>query len=223
MQNQNRTKIKKLTVTAMFAAVATVLMFLEIPLPLMPPFLKLDPSMLPILIGSFILGPESAVAMAFIKAIVHALMSQTGGVGELADFLMTSAFACTAAFIYRRNHTKSGAKIACVGGTAALIVMAVFANRFLLIPFYSKFMALDQIFAMCAAINPRITGMTGYLLYGVVPFNIIKGTLVSLLTFPVYKKLSNHIHKFMRQVDNSSAKGIDIGAKPAYNTLDPKN
>ena len=197
---QKRNKLRVLTVTALFAAVAAVLMYVETPLPLMPPFLKLDPSLLPILIGSFILGPASAVAMAFVKAVVHVFSSTTGGVGELADFLMTSAFACTAAFVYRRRHTKRGAALACVCGTIALVVMGVVANRFLLIPFYAKIMPLEAIFAACSAVNPHITGMGGYLLYGVVPFNLIKGAAVSLLTFPVYKRLSVQIQAFMREV-----------------------
>ncbi|MBR6736377.1 MAG: ECF transporter S component [Oscillospiraceae bacterium] len=197
----NRTKrTKRMTVTAMFAAVATVLMFLETPLPMMPPFLKLDPSALPILIGSFILGPSSAAAMAFIKAFVHVFSSTTGGVGELADFLMTFAFAATAAVVYRRHHTKKGAVLACVAGTVALTVTAMLANYFLLIPFYSNVMPLEAIFAACEAVNPNITGMSGYIFYGVMPFNLFKGAVISLITFPVYKKLSNQIHKFVDEV-----------------------
>ncbi len=206
MQKNQRNKLKVLTVTAMFAAVATVLMYFEMPLPLLPPFLKLDLSSIPILIGSFILGPASAIAMAAVKAFVHLLSTQTGGVGELADFLMTSAFSFTAAAVYRRNHTKRGAVIGCVAGTCALILMAVLANRFLIIPFYAKIMPLEAIFAACSAVNPRITGMGGYLLYGVVPFNFIKGAVISLLTFPVYKRLSVQIQKFMREVSEAPAR-----------------
>ncbi len=206
MQKNQRNKLKVLTVTAMFAAVATVLMYFEMPLPLLPPFLKLDLSSIPILIGSFILGPASAIAMAAVKAFVHLLSTQTGGVGELADFLMTSAFSFTAAAVYRRNHTKRGAVIGCVAGTCALILMAVLANRFLIIPFYAKIMPLEAIFAACNAVNSRITGMGGYLLYGVVPFNFIKGAVISLLTFPVYKRLSVQIQKFMREVSEAPAK-----------------
>ncbi len=196
----HKSKTRWLVTTAMFAAVASVLMFIETPLPLMPPFLKLDPSMLPILIGSFILGPAAGTAMALIKAFVHVFSSTTGGVGELADFLMTAAFAVTASLVYRRCHTKKGAAAACAAGTLALTAMGVAANYFLLIPFYAKIMPMEAIFSACAAVNPSITGMSGYLLYGVIPFNLIKGTLVSLLTFPVYKKMSKQIHKFMQEI-----------------------
>lgn len=193
-------KTKRLTVTAMFAAISAVLMFIETPLPMAPPFLKLDPSSLPILIGSFILGPLSAAAMAFIKAFVHIFSSTTGGVGELADFLMTFAFAATSSVVYRRFHTKRGAVLACAAGTLALTLTAVLANTFLLIPFYSKVMPLEAIFAACEKVNPRITGMKGYILYGVIPFNLFKGSIISVFTFLVYKKLSVHIHRFIDEV-----------------------
>ena len=94
-----------------------VLMYFEMPLPFMPPFLKVDPSAIPILIGSFILGPAAGVAMAFIKAFVHLFSSGTGGVGELADFIITSSFAVSASLVYRRHHTKKGAILACAVGT----------------------------------------------------------------------------------------------------------
>lgn len=190
-------KTKKITLTAMFAAMATLLMYLEIPLPFMPPFLKLDPSLLPILIGSFSLGPVSAVCMSFVKASIHLLSTQTGGVGELADFLMTSAFALTAAFVYKKNHTKDGAKIACILGTVALTIMGIITNTYLLIPFYSRIMPLDAIFEACSSKNSLITGMSGYILFGVIPFNLIKGIIISLITFAVYKRISKHIHHFM--------------------------
>jgi len=205
MQKNQRNKLKVLTVSAMFAAVATVLMFFEMPLPLMPPFLKIDLSSIPILIGSFILGPASAIGMAAVKAFIHVLTTKTGGVGELADLLMTSSFAFTAAAVYRRRHTRRGAAIGCAAGTLALVVMGVIANRFLLIPFYAKIMPLEAIFSACAAVNPRITGMGSYLLYGVVPFNIIKGAVISLITFPIYKRLSRQIRKFMSEVSQEPA------------------
>lgn len=200
-------KTRRVTVTAMFAALATILMFFEMPIPFMPPFLKLDPSAVPILIGGFILGPVAGMTMVFIKAFVHFFSSTTGGVGELADFIITSSFVITASIIYRRHHTKMGAILACVGGTVALATVGVLANKFLLLPFYSTVMPLEAIFKACAAVNPLITDTNTYLIYGVLPFNLIKGIVVSLLTFPVYKRMSTHIKHFITMVDGSGNAG----------------
>lgn len=203
-------KLRRTTVTAMFAAIATILMFFEMPLPFMPPFLKLDFSAVPILIGSFILGPVSGIAMVFIKAFVHFLSSTTGGVGELADLLITSSFVVTAAIVYRRHHTKKGAVLACVAGTIAIAISGVLANKFLLLPFYSTVMPIESIFKACGAVNPLIKDTNTYLMFGILPFNLVKGILVSLVTFPVYKKMSVHIKHFITKVepDFDSTKSI---------------
>ena len=179
-------RTRRITVTAMFATIATILMYFEMPLPFMPPFLKVDPSAIPILIGSFILGPAAGVAMAFLKAFVHLFSSGTGGVGELADFIITSSFAVSASIVYRRHHTKRGAVLACAVGTVC-IAAAV--------------MPMEAIFSACCSVNPLIHDTNSYLLFGALPFNMIKGLLVSLLTFPVYKKMSNHIKAFIAKVE----------------------
>ncbi|MEG1926957.1 MAG: ECF transporter S component, partial [Ruthenibacterium sp.] len=93
---KSRISTRKLTAMALFAAISTVLMYIEVPVPLMPPFLKLDISAVPIMIGAFAFGPLEGVVMAFIKALVHLLSTQTMGVGEIADFLITGSFALTA-------------------------------------------------------------------------------------------------------------------------------
>lgn len=204
---KNTVKVRRITVTAMFAAIATILMYFETPLPFMPPFLKLDPSAIPILIGSFILGPMAGMVMVFIKAFVHFFSSTTGGVGELADFIITSSFVVTAAFIYRRYHTKKGAVLACIGGTLALATVGVLANKYLLLPFFSSVMPMEAILAACGKVNPLITDIDSYLLYGALPFNLMKGTILSLLTFPVYKRMSTHIKRFITMVEVPGATG----------------
>ncbi len=194
-------RTRRITVTAMFAALATILMYIELPLPFMPPFLKVDPSSIPILIGSFILGPTAGIAMAFVKAFVHLLSSTTGGVGELADFIITSSFAVSASLVYRRHHTKRGAVLACIVGTVCITAAGVLANKFLLLPFFSKVMPMEAIFSACGAVNPLIHDTGSYLLFGALPFNMMKGVLISLLTFPVYKKMSSHIKAFLAKME----------------------
>lgn len=186
-------KTRRLTITAVLAAVAAALMTLEMPLPFMPPFLKIDPSSIPILIGGFVLGPVSAVVMALIKAMVHALSTTTGGVGELADFIITSSFAVTAALIYKNNHTKKGALLACLGGVTAITITGALANKLLLIPFYSTMMPMESIFAICGKVNPLIHDLNSYIIFGVIPFNMLKGIIISALTFLVYKKMAGFI------------------------------
>ena len=205
MKADASTRIRKVAMAAMLAAIAVVLNYFEMPLPLMPPFLKIDASTIPILIGSFILGPIYAVGMAFVKNFVHFFTSTSGGVGQIADFIITSAFTATAAIVYRRNRTKKGAIMACVTGCLSIMVAGYLANRYLLIPFYSQIMPIEAIFSACAKVNPLIHDLDSYLLFGAMPFNFIKGTLISLVTFPVYKKLSSHIRRFISDFERKAA------------------
>ena len=188
------TKASKITYTAVFAAIATVLMYFEFPLPFMPPFLKVDLSGAVVLIGAFIFGIGPAITMIGIKDLIHLTQSQTGGSGELADFLMLSTLVIVAVLLYRTHKTRKMAAVGCVVGSVAMACMGMLTNYFLIIPFYSAVgMPIDQILALCATINPSINGMGAYLLIGVLPFNLIKGAILTVITMLAYKKLSTFI------------------------------
>ena len=187
------TKTSKITYTAVFAAIATVLMYFEFPLPFMPPFLKVDLSGAVVLIGAFIFGIAPAITMIGIKDIIHLTQTQTGGSGELADFLMLSTLVIVAVLLYRMHKTRKMAAVGCAAGSVAMACMGMLTNYCLVIPFYSQMMPLQAIFDACSAVNPLVTGMQGYLLVGVLPFNLIKGAILTVITMVAYKKLSTFI------------------------------
>lgn len=186
------TNTMKITYTALFAAIATVLMYFEFPVPLMPPFLKIDLSGAAILIGAFIFGIGPGIAMTLIKDLIHVTMTQSGGSGELQDFILTTILLVTAVTVYKHHRTRKGAVLGCAAGSLAMACAGMLTNYFIIIPFYSKvmLMPLEAIFEVCAEINPYISGMGTYLLIGVLPFNIIKGIMITVITMLVYKKLS---------------------------------
>lgn len=187
-------KASKITYTAVFAAIATVLMYFEFPLPFMPPFLKVDLSGAVVLIGAFIFGIGPAITMIGIKDLIHLTQSQTGGSGELADFLMLSTLVIVAVLLYRAHKSRKMAAVGCVIGSVAMACMGMLTNYFLIIPFYSAVgMPIDAILGACAAVNPAINGMGAYLLIGVLPFNLIKGAILTVITMLAYKKLSTFI------------------------------
>lgn len=195
MQKPAKTNVVKLTLVAMFAAISTILMYFEFPLPFLPPFLKIDLSGVAVLIAAFIFGPWQAVLVTLVKDFIHVFSSTTGGVGQLADFIMLSTFAVVASAIYRRRKDRKHALIGCLAATLAMSVVGVFANKFLLIPFYSNIMPIDAIIQMCAKVNPAINSLNAYYMFGVVPFNLIKGLILCAITVLCYKKLSVIIKK----------------------------
>lgn len=200
------TKTTKITYTAVFAAISTILMYFEFPLPLMPPFLKVDLSGAVVLIGAFIFGIGPAITMIGIKDLIHLTQSQTAGSGELADFLMLSSLVIVAVTIYRAHKSRKMAALGCVAGTVAMAGIGMLTNYFLIIPFYINGMGwnLNAIFDLCAAVNPNISGMSSYLLLGILPFNLIKGVILTLITMLVYKKLSVFIKAKQIAIHHSS-------------------
>ncbi len=194
-QNErNRSKIRMMAQIGMLSAIATVLMLFEIPLPFAPSFYEIDFSEVPILIGSFAMGPLAGATIEFIKILLNFAINGTvtAGVGEIANFLIGCSLVVPAALIYKKKHTRNGALIGMITGTVFMAVVGCFMNAFILLPAYAKAfgMPLDALVGMGTAVNKHITDLKTFVLLAVGPFNLLKGALVSLIVFLVYKKIS---------------------------------
>lgn len=189
---QNKTRV--LVKTAMLSVIAFVLMMLESQVPFFPEFLKIDLSDLPALIGGLAMGPLAGVAVEAVKNILHLLMTTTGGVGELANFLIGSSLVVPAALLYRYKRTKTMALAGLLIGVVTMAAAGALANYYLLLPFYSTFFPLEAVIAMSAKANPAIKDMGSLILYGIIPFNLLKGLVLSILTLAVYKRISRVLH-----------------------------
>ncbi|NLW01364.1 MAG: ECF transporter S component [Clostridiales bacterium] len=189
--------IRDITKIALLSAIAYVLMaFAEFPLPLFPAFLKFDISDLPALIGSFAMGPAAGVIIEFVKNLVHFLSrSETGGIGNLANFVVGVSFVFPAGIIYSMNRTKKGALIGMMVGTIAMAILASLANYYVLIPMYARLFSMDAVLNMMSKGNKAIVDLKTYILYAVIPFNILKAVVISLITMLIYKKVSPILHR----------------------------
>lgn len=184
------TKTRKMTMTAMLAAVASVLMFFDFPVPFMPSFIKMDFSELPALIAAFTLGPVSGVVVCLVKNLVALFHTYSGGVGELCNFLLGVSFVFPAGLIYMRKKTFRGAIVGSLAGCVCMAALSVPINYFVVYPVYAKLMPMDAIIAAYHAINHNITNLLQALLIFNMPFTFIKGLCSVLITFVVYKPLS---------------------------------
>lgn len=178
-----------LTMTAMLAAISYVLAFVELPVPMSPSFAKFDLSDLPALIGAFAFGPISGLIIELIKNLLQLLSTSTGGIGELANFLMGSALVVTAGVIYRRRKTVTQAWLACASGSIAMGIAAALANYFILLPLFETFMPLNQLIASFGEFIPFIKTKLDIVIYNALPFNILKGLAIGAVTMLTYKKL----------------------------------
>mgnify|MGYP000014867957 CR=1 FL=1 len=182
--------VRTISMTAMLSAVAYLLAFVEFPVPLSPSFARMDLSDLPALIGAFAFGPFSGLLIELVKNTLQLLTTSTGGIGEIANFLMGASYVVTAGFIYKRHKTKKTALLACIAASFVMGAAAALANYFILLPLFETFMPLDQLIASFGAFLPFIHTKLDIVLFNALPFNILKGLVIGGVTMLIYKKLA---------------------------------
>ena len=139
-------------------------------------FLEVEFSDLPAMIISLALGPLAGAGVEFIKNLLHCTMTSTGFVGEFANFVINGTFVFVLGLIYRRNRTKKGAIIALLTATLVLVVAGIFVNVFVMLPLYMP--------------NADFYQRLNLALYTIAPFNLVRGTALSLITIFIYKRIS---------------------------------
>ncbi len=182
--NYGKNHHKKIVKVAALSAIAFILYFiLEFPLLPGAPFLKFDFSDIPAMIGAFAMGPVAGFFIELIKNLLHLMLKANEGspVGELANLVVGCAYIIPAALIYKRKKSRKTAVIGMTVGTVVLVLAAALFNYFVFLPLYAP------------ALLTEGAGM--YLLTVIIPFNFIKGVIISIITFLLYKFISPILHK----------------------------
>ncbi len=197
------TTTARLTLTAMFGALAAVLMLFSFPIFFTLPFINLDISDVPVILGTYMLGPLWGIVIAFVKIALNFVLNGTTtvGIGELANLLFTLAYILPAGIIYRYRRTRQGAVLSLIAGTLIASAAAVILDWFVVFPFYisvSSSLTMDAVIGMASKANPMVSGAGTMMLLSVFPANLLKYTLASVITFFAYaplRKLINCFHK----------------------------
>ncbi|SFM16178.1 ECF transporter S component [Halanaerobium salsuginis] len=173
-----RTNTKKLTMLAVFAALAFIVMtFGRIPIVL---FLRYDPKDIIITIAGFIFGPLSSLMVTFIVALLEMFtVSDTGIIGFFMNIISTASFACLAAYIYQKNKSKKGAILGLLLGSITMTIIMLLWN-YLITPIYLGYPRSEIVKLMLPAF---------------LPFNLIKSVLNSIFTFLLYRPVLNSLKK----------------------------
>lgn len=179
------------------SALAAVVQLIEFPLGIFPAFYQFDFSDIIALIGSFSLGPAAGMLIELMKNLLHLILKPGFPflVGEFANFITGFFLVFTAGAVYQRNRTRRGALIGMICGTAAFVLTGALLNYFFLIPVYISLAGLDSVISDAQKANAGIVDLKTLILFGTVPFNLIKGIVVSLITFLIYKRVSPLLRK----------------------------
>lgn len=190
---KTETSVRKLVQIGMLSAIAVVLMLFEIPLPFAPAFYEIDFSEVPVMIGCFVMGPAAGAVIELIKILLNLIINGTltAGVGEAANFVIGCCLCVPAGLVYKYQRTRKGALIGMITGTLIMTIAGCFINACVMLPTYAAAfqMPIDALVAMGTAINANITDLFTFVILAVAPFNLLKGVLVSLIVFLIYKKI----------------------------------
>lgn len=194
---------KEMVLIALQGAISALLyIYIKFPLPFFPSFLDIQISEIPALITSFMYGPINGLFVLLIRFIIKLPFTGTIGVGEIADLIISSTLIIVSGLIYKKNRTFKGAIKGLILGMILSIFIAIIVNYLILIPFYLQLYfngAIEPLIKMCSMI-PNINKdnfMILYLFVGVLPFNIIRFSLVFILTLFLYKKISFIFNKII--------------------------
>lgn len=181
---------------AILSAIAYILMFIQFPIPIAPPFIKVDLADVPSLIGGFAMGPGYGVLIQLLKNILNLSKTTTAGVGELSNFIVGSTFVLVSSMIYRRNKSKTNSVKALALGVVAMAVVATISNAFVVFPVYGKVLGMDLAeFANAVPGNGLVNSYTTLMLFSIAPFNLIKGGIEAVVTELIYKRISPMLKK----------------------------
>lgn len=183
---------------SVLGALAFILMLFEIPLPFAPSFYKLGFDEVVVMLGGFALGPLAGAAIETLKVVLNVCFqgSDTAFVGELSNLLIGLSLVVPSAFYYKKHRTLKGAWIALIIGVISMSIIGCLANYFIALPAYSYFYGLpmEVIVGMGTAIFPLVTNTFTFVLFMTLPFNIVKGVVVALITRLLYKRVSCLLH-----------------------------
>ncbi|GAA0125847.1 ECF transporter S component [Clostridium senegalense] len=176
-------KLNKMIKISLLSAIAFILMYVEIPVIPAFPWLRMDLSDVPALMGAFAFGPLIGVIIELFKNILIILFkgTATGLVGELANFLVGISLVLPASIIYHRKKSKKTAIIGMILGFLSIEVVAILVNIYILLPAFGMHMAGKE--------------LINYIVFGLIPFNGVKSIIVSFTTFLLYKRLSITLFK----------------------------
>ena len=175
------TKLNKMIKVAVLVAISVVLMYFDFPIIPAFPWLMIDLSEIPALMGGFAYGPITGGVIVILKVLLRFLLKGTGTgfVGEVANIIIGLALVVPAAWIYHRN--KKTAILGMIVGALVMQVAGVFANIYILLPLFNMHLEGAELMA--------------YIFGGLVPFNGVKALLVSIGTYLLYKRVSVAIFK----------------------------
>lgn len=193
--------IYKITIMALLSAIAIILFYLEISIPIIPSFIKFDLSDIPALLATIIFNPLYGITVSFIKNIIHLFFTYTPstfGIGEFSNFLLSIFLILPLGWFTKNNKNNINISLGCLIGSVIMGVLCIFTNYYIVYPIYTNLMPIEAIVSAYKAINPFVNNLWECLICFNLPFTICKGLIESLLTIILFKFLKKPLKKILK-------------------------
>lgn len=183
---------KAMVTVSLLSALSYVLMLLESPAYI--GFLRLEFSDIPAIIGAFQFGPMAGLMIEFIKNLIKAITAtKTAGIGELANFIVSIAYVVPAAILYKKLKSNRKSFIVFTVATISMTIAGFLVNYFVTVPMYATLYGGMENVLAGATMIPGIKDMFTLILYGITPFNIVKGIFLGVVGHYTYRLLKNRL------------------------------
>ena len=187
--------LKNMVLASIMGAISGVLMLFKFPLPIAPTFMKMDFSDSVLIIGGFLTGPVYSLAMIFIKWIVKLIITSTSTAyaGELSGLILNISFILPMSYFYNKNKTKKTAIILMIIFSITTSLIAIFTNVYMIFPLYG--LSGNAIVGPFKVLFPFVDSVWQVMLISILPFNLMKIAINSIIALVLYKKVSTFVHR----------------------------
>lgn len=172
-------RLRLLIIISILSSLSFILMLIKFPIPFLPPYLTVDFSDIPAFIGFMLFGGMAGALIIILKIIIYGLLAASEPIGPIANMLASFSLLLPIYFVYMRKPSKKSLIIGFILGTLALTIMLAVLNYFILLPMYG--LIIDQ--------TDIVNNLRVVITAGIIPFNLVKGILFSLVAYIIYIKL----------------------------------
>ncbi|MSS63803.1 ECF transporter S component [Velocimicrobium porci] len=189
-KEQHLFSTKQMVSLSLLTALAYVLMLIHLPFKFLG-FLELEFSDVPAIVATLTYGPIAGVVVELLKNVIKAITATTtGGVGEIANFVISACYIIPLGVIFRRVQTKKKLILSFLGGIIGFVIAGIVVNYFVTVPLYAKlFGGMEAVIGAASVTIPAIKSLATVVILGITPFNIVKGIMMSAVGYYVYKML----------------------------------
>jgi len=180
-------RLIKIIIIALFGTISFLLFLLKFPLPLLPPYLKIDFGEVPALMAGLIFSPLAGVFVVLVKNGLYLIIGGGEPVGVTANIIAAIAFILPVSIFYHKYKNVKSIVSGLITGTIVMAISMSILNYLVILPIYAFFMGMEEM---------KIESVKRFaVLYGILPFNIVKGIIVGMLFVPLFMRLRQWIEE----------------------------